>query len=158
MKRIIAVLVIALTACSEIQTMNQPSVTEAQAVARVEQLIRATVAVIQPEPKLDLFLPSLNNARCVGATDGGSAERIMVNRRYYLRGIPKERFVDVANQVKAHWQEQGHVVTHVNGLETKEPDVSGRSRPDDFILSLSWTQGDVLGIGVTSTCIWPDVE
>ncbi|MFE3448873.1 hypothetical protein ACFXJ8_08030 [Nonomuraea sp. NPDC059194] len=153
MTRIIAVLVLLLTGCAEKLTLN-----ENEAISRVERLIRDTVAVIEPRPRLDAFLPSLNRRYCLDPTDGGSEERVIVNRRYYLRGIPKERFVDVANRVKAHWQQQGHLITGVNGLETREPDISGRSRPDDFILSLSWTQGDVLGIGVTSTCVWPDVK
>lgn len=153
MTRIIAMLVLVLAGCAE-----KPTMKEHEAMSRVEQLIRETVAVIEPRPQLNAFLPSLNRRYCLDPADGGSEERVIVNRRYYLRGIPKERFVDVANRVKAHWQQEGHLVTHVHGLETGEPDVSGRSRPDDFILSLSWTQGDVLGIGVTSTCVWPDVK
>ncbi|GAA2353788.1 hypothetical protein GCM10010404_02010 [Nonomuraea africana] len=151
MTRTIVLLILILTGCAE-----KPTVNEQQATTRVEQLIRDTVRVIEPRPRLDAFLPSLNRRYCVDPADGGSEERVVVNRRYYLRGIPKDRFVEVAHQVKAHWQKEGHVITGVNGLQAGEPDISGRSRPDDFILSLSWTQGDVLGIGVTSTCVWPD--
>ncbi|MEV2269667.1 hypothetical protein [Nonomuraea africana] len=129
---------------------------EQQTVDRVEQLIQESVSAIDPPPQLELFRPSLNRRYCVGATDGGSEDRIIVTRTYYLRGIPKDRIVDVAQLIRTRWQENGHVVTEVNGLDTGEPEVSAQSRPDDFILSLSWTHGDVLGIGVTSTCVWPD--
>ncbi|WP_431894888.1 hypothetical protein [Nonomuraea sp. bgisy101] len=153
MIRLSALLLFVLVACAETSVLNERQTTE-----RVEQLIRESVAVIQPSPSLELYRPSLNKNLCVGATDGGSEERIIITRTYYLRGIPKDRFVDVAQRVKAHWQDQGHVITEMSGLDTGEPQIAGRSRPDDFILSLSWTQGDVLGIGVTSTCVWPDVR
>ncbi|MEU0572861.1 hypothetical protein ABZ297_46705 [Nonomuraea sp. NPDC005983] len=59
--------------------------------------------------------------------------------------------------VKHHWESQGHlIVTH--GFDIGRPDVSGRTRPDDFLLSLSWTEGDVLGIGATSPCVWSGVR
>ncbi|MEU7899174.1 hypothetical protein AB0B45_40760 [Nonomuraea sp. NPDC049152] len=153
MIRLSALLLFVLVACGETSALN-----ERQATERVEQLIRESVAVIRPQPSLELYRPSLNKNLCLGATDGGSEERVIITRTYYLRGLPKDRFVDVAQAVKAHWQEQGHVITQTRGLDTGEPEIAAQSRPDDFILSLSWTQGDVLGIGVTSTCVWPDVK
>ncbi|MGV9306150.1 hypothetical protein ACWENQ_17580 [Nonomuraea sp. NPDC004354] len=149
----ILLLFLILTACAKATTMN-----EQQAVDRVEQLIQDTVSVMHPKPDLDLYRPSLNRRYCVGATDGGSEDRIIVTRTYYLRGIPKDRLVAVAERVRGHWRDQGHTITQATGLDIGQPDIAAQSRPDDFILSLSWTQGDVLGIGVTSTCIWPDVE
>lgn len=136
--------------------MNQPTITETQAIARIDQLIRDAVATVKPRPTLDLFPPSLNPGQCLDPTDKGSEERVTITRSYYLRNIPQDRLVEAAEQVRAHWEKAGHVITGAYGFDTGRPDVSGRSRPDDFLLSLSWTEGDVLGIAATSPCIWPN--
>lgn len=156
MRIILLALVMLTAACTETRAMNQPTITEQQAVDRIEELIQKSVGVIEPDPQVELFRPSLNRRICVGATDGGSEARIIVTRSYYLRGIPKDRVVEVAEQVKTHWEKQGHLITGAEGFDIGRPDVSGRSRPDDFLLSLTWTEGDVLGLAATSTCIWPN--
>lgn len=153
---LILVAAFSLTACRETPGVNSPAITESQAIDRIEQLIHDAVARLKPKPELELYRPSLNPARCVGPTDQGSEERIVINRRYYLRGIPKEEAVAIAEQIKSQWEQQGHLVTSTHGFDIGRPDISGRSRPDDFLLSLSWTEGDRLGIGATSPCIWPN--
>ncbi|WP_229811469.1 hypothetical protein [Streptosporangium pseudovulgare] len=128
--------------------------TQAQALARVEQLIKETTAVITPTPRLDLDRPSLNVNSCLDPTDGGSEDRVVIARSYYLRDIPREQVPEVARQVEQYWKQQGHYIGAVsaNGLN-----ISGRSRPDDFLLSLAPTgDDDVLNIGVTSPCVWPN--
>lgn len=136
--------------------VNKPTITQEQALDRIEQIIKETVKAIEPKPKLELYRPSLNVNMCVDPTDGGSENRVIVARAYYLNGITQDQVGNVARQVRQHWEQQGHQITVVtpDGL-----DISGRSRPDDFILSLTPT-GDanapILNLGVTSPCIWPN--
>ncbi|MFG6192513.1 hypothetical protein [Nonomuraea sp. JJY05] len=132
---------------------DKPTITKAQALARIEQLINGTVAVMHPKPELELHQPSLNDSLCLDPVDGGSEDRLIINRTYYLRGLPKDSLKEVVAQVKAYWQSQGHYIEaqSENGLQ-----LYGRSRPDDFFITIGWTEGDVLTLGSTSTCLWPN--
>ncbi|WP_250214682.1 hypothetical protein [Acrocarpospora catenulata] len=129
------------------------TMTKAQALARVEQLVKEAAVVVTPNPKLEIYEPSLVDDLCLDPIDGGSQERIVINRSYYIRGIPKDQIKQIASRVKAYWEQQGHFI------EAVSPDganVYGRSRPDDFYITLSWTDGDVPMLGSTSPCIWPN--
>ncbi|OUC93911.1 hypothetical protein [Streptosporangium minutum] len=150
---IVAVVVLAV-GCTRGEAVNEPTMTQAQALARVEQLIKETSDVITPKPRLDLDRPSLNVNGCLDPTDSGSEGRVVISRSYYLRDIPRDQVAEVARQVKQYWEEQDHYIVGVsiNGL-----DISGRSKPDDFLLSLAPTgNNDVLNLGVTSPCVWPN--
>ncbi|MET8156100.1 alpha/beta hydrolase [Sphaerisporangium sp. NPDC005289] len=70
----------------------------------------------------------------------------------FLRDISKAKVSAVAGQVQAYWKRQGHLIQAVSKTGTS---ISGRSRPDDFLLSLSLTGDDVLTLGAGSPCIWP---
>lgn len=132
---------------------DKPTITKAQALDRIKQLIDGTVSVIHPKPQLELHQPSLNDGLCLDPVDGGSEDRIVVNRSYFLRELPKDKLDEVATQVKAYWQSQGHYI------ETESDDgleIHARSRPDDFLITLGWSEGDVLTLGSTSTCLWPN--
>ncbi|MER6946814.1 hypothetical protein ABT294_22550 [Nonomuraea sp. NPDC000554] len=134
---------------------DKPTITKAQALTRIEQLINGTVSVIHPKPQLDLYQPSLNDGLCLDPQDGGSEDRIEVSREYYLRGLPKteDALKEVIAEVKAYWQKQGHyiAVEHENGLQ-----LYGRSRPDDFLITIGREADNVLSLGATSTCLWPN--
>ncbi|MEQ4719508.1 hypothetical protein [Nonomuraea sp. B19D2] len=132
---------------------DKPTISKAQALVRIEQLINGTVAIIRPKPVPELHRPSLNDSLCLDPLDGGSEERIVVNRRYFLRGLPKGALKEVIAQVKAYWQSQGHYIQaeSENGLQ-----LYGRSRPDDFLITIGRSAGDVLTLGATSTCLWPN--
>lgn len=150
----ILAVVILVAGCTGGEAVNEPTMTQAQALARVEQLIKETVAVITPKPRLDLDRPSLNVNACLDATDGGSEDRVVISRSYYLRGIPREQVGEVAKRVKQYWEQQGY---YIEGVSTNGLNISGHSQPDDFLLSLAPTgDDDVLNIGATSPCVWPN--
>ncbi|MFC4006003.1 hypothetical protein ACFOY2_02130 [Nonomuraea purpurea] len=134
---------------------DKPTITKAQALTRIEQLIDGTVSVIHPKPQLELYQPSLNDGLCLDPLDGGSEDRIVVSREYYLRGLPtaEDTLKEVIAKVKAYWQSQGH---HISGQNENGLQLYGRSRPDDFLISIGWAAGDVLTLGVNSTCLWPN--
>lgn len=133
--------------------VNESTMNQEQALARVEQLIKETVQAIKPKPRLDLFQPSLITQSCLDPTDGGSQERIIINRIYYLRDIPRDQLSRVAQQVRQYWEKQGHLITNTSadGLN-----IFGRSRPDDFLISLQSSGDDLLNLGASSPCIWPN--
>ncbi|MEV0614035.1 hypothetical protein AB0I81_11990 [Nonomuraea sp. NPDC050404] len=134
---------------------SKPTITKAQALARIEQLINGTVSVIRPKPQLDLYQPSVNDGLCLDPLDGGSEDRIVVSREYYLRGLPKskEALDEVIAEVKAYWEREGH---YISGENKEGLQLYGRSRPDDFLMAIGWEADDVLSLGATSTCLWPN--
>src|SRR3954467_8290997 len=75
---------------------DRPTITKAQALERIQELINGTVGAVDPQPTLKLYEPSLRDAPCDQPTDGGSKDRIVVYREYYLNGIPKDRLKSVA--------------------------------------------------------------
>ncbi|GAA3104361.1 hypothetical protein GCM10017600_68420 [Streptosporangium carneum] len=134
--------------------MDRPTMTQPQALERVEQLIKETVDMMTPKPRLELYRPSVNVGSCLDPTDGGSENRVVINRSYYLHDIPKEKLGEVAGQVRRYWEQKGY---HIEGVSQDGLGVAGRSRPDDFLLSLSAIgEGDFLGLGATSPCVWPN--
>ncbi|RSN08335.1 hypothetical protein DMB42_19985 [Nonomuraea sp. WAC 01424] len=134
---------------------DKPTITKAQALTRIEQLIDGTASAIRPKPQLDLYQPSLNDGLCLDPQDGGSEDRIVVSREYHLRGLPttEDALKEVIAEVKAYWQSQGHDISgeNENGLQ-----LYAHSRPDDFLMSIGWAAGNVLTLGANSTCLWPN--
>ena len=149
---LISMLVAVATSCTGGQM--KPTMTKDEALARVEELINDTVAIIEPKPRLDVDPTTLTPYSCLGWV-GDSDGRIYISRAYYLRGIPrdKDKLADIARRVRRHWEQRGHLI---EGTSKDGINIAARSRPDDFILALSRTAGDVLGIEVSSPCIWPN--
>lgn len=133
--------------------VDKPTITQAQALARVEQLIKETADMIKPGPRLELDRTSLELAKCHSPTDGGSEDRVIVDRGYYLRDIPKDQIGQVAKQIREYWQQQGHII---EGFSKDGTTIAAHSRPDDFLLSLDGTGDDVLLLGASSPCVWPN--
>ncbi|MFC6080449.1 hypothetical protein [Sphaerisporangium aureirubrum] len=133
--------------------VDKPTMTQAQALTRVEQLINGTVAALTPKPRLELDRPSLNLKKCLNPTDGGSEERVIVDRGYYLRDIPGEKIGEVARQIKEYWQRQRY---SIEGISKNGLNLTAHSKPDDFLLALGRTGDDVLLLGVSSPCVWPN--
>ncbi|MEV8639413.1 hypothetical protein AB0395_47955 [Streptosporangium sp. NPDC051023] len=102
LRPVLAILAIVILAvgCTREGVVNGPTITQEQALGRVEQLIKETAGIIIPKPRLDLYRPSLNVTSCLDPTDGGSKDRVVINRSYYLEGIPRDRVAEVAKQVK----------------------------------------------------------
>ncbi|MER5420212.1 hypothetical protein [Streptosporangium roseum] len=151
---VIVAVVVLVVGCTGGEAVNGPTMTQAQALARVEQLIKETVDAITPKPRLDLDRLSLNVNNCIDPTDGGSEARIVIDRGYYLRDISEDQIEEVARQVKQYWEQRGY---YIEAISKSGLDISGHSQPDDFLLSLAPTGDDnVLNLGVSSPCIWPN--
>ncbi|MFI6536081.1 hypothetical protein ACIBHY_26780 [Nonomuraea sp. NPDC050547] len=133
-------------------TMSSPTISQDQATTRVEQLIRDTAAALTPTPRLELIPHDADE--CVHENEPPG--KISVSRAYWLRGIPKSANMDIARQVRAYWEAQGHRIVSTGGLDVGHPSIGGESRPDGFILALTWVAGDNLYLASTSTCVWPN--
>ncbi|MFI9558797.1 hypothetical protein [Nonomuraea endophytica] len=148
MPRALLVFALLLTGCAADKT----TLTQAQAVGLIDELISETAHAITPRPKLEV-LPSFNApSGCLG--EGASENRIIVSRAYWLRDVPKDQNLAISRQIRAFWQSRGHRIVAVGS--NGNPDLSGESQPDGFKLSLTRAKGDSLFLGASSTCIWPD--
>ena len=150
---LIAMLVAVTTSCTAGQI--EPTMTKDEALARVEELINDTVAIIEPRPRLDVDPTTLTPYRCIGFVGDDWDGRIYISRAYWLRGIPrdKDKLADIARRVRLHWEQRGY---RIEGTSKDGINIAARSMPGDFVLALSRTAGDVLGIEVSSPCIWPN--
>lgn len=141
-------LALLLTGC----TMNDLTITQEQADARVNRLIRDTAAALTPTPRLELIPYGTGPDGCL--TPGEPEEKVTINRKYSLRDIPKSENLNISRQVKAYWEAQGHRIVAVG--TGNSPNLNAESSPDHYILSLSWAEGDNLFLASTSTCVWPE--
>ncbi|MFI6323607.1 hypothetical protein ACIBG8_39185 [Nonomuraea sp. NPDC050556] len=124
--------------------MQESTMTQAQALNRVEQLVHETAEAITPHPRLELIPYSVATSSCL---DHG----VVINRKYWLRDVPKAENMSVSRQVRAFWQAGGHTI--VASGDDGNPGLSGLSRPDNFILALVWAEGDDLYLAATSPCV-----
>ncbi|WP_327090017.1 hypothetical protein OIE66_05200 [Nonomuraea sp. NBC_01738] len=134
--------------------MNQPTITQAQADARVTQLIRDTAAALTPPPRLELVPHGTGANDCLH--DGEPEGKVVINRAYWLRDIPKSQSMNIGRQVKSYWEAQEHRIVSAGGWQVGHPNIGGVSQPDGYLLALVWTEGDNLYLEATSPCLWPD--
>ncbi|GAA0922620.1 hypothetical protein [Nonomuraea longicatena] len=145
MSRALLTVILFLSSCAT----PQLTITQAQAVARVDQLVHETATALDPRPRLELIPYSVPPGTC---PEGEG--QVIVNRKYWLRGVPESRNTNISRQVRAFWVSQGH---HVTGSGTGgSPNLSGESQPDGFILALVRAADGALYLAATSTCVWPD--
>ncbi|MFJ3692616.1 hypothetical protein ACIPW9_00685 [Streptomyces sp. NPDC090052] len=151
-------LVLALAGCSQSEAArpkNHKTITHEQAAARAEQLIRETVNELTPRPKLEIYQPGSADAPCLDPTDGGSENRQVISRGYWLRGISRADNRSIGKQVLHLWKKKGDLITSTTKIGTDRPEIHGGSKPDDFLIALESSDNGWLSIGATSPCIWP---
>ena len=130
------------------------TMTEKEAISRMEKIIRAAVEVLEPEPRLEL-VDKLSQRSSCDPDDGGSPEQTVLNRSYLLRGVPRNSNGEIARKIKELWDRQGYKIDSAVRLDGNEPQVLGLDPSGDFSLGLVTSGDGVLEIGVTSPCIWP---
>jgi hypothetical protein len=151
MRRVFLVLLAVLLAGC---TTNESTITQAQALARVERLIRDTAAAITPAPRLELIPSSVPPSMCLHENE--SQQQVVISRSYWLRDVSKSQNMAIARQIESYWEKQGHRIVSTGGFAVGHPSIGGSSRPDHFNLALTWAEGDHLYLGAASTCVWPD--
>lgn len=135
---------------------DETTINQSQAEARIDELIVQSTAGLDPKPRLVRNENWELADKCIDPADGGSEDRIIVTKSYWLRDIPKfEPNARIAEQIKANLERHGHRIDpKTNGLGTEKPEIFARSRPDDFLMSLEWNASGALSFGATSPCIW----
>lgn len=136
------------------EVSDEPTMTQQQAAQRVDDLVNAAVSGVKPQPRLVAEEGFTLARRCTDPADGGSTDRIIVSKRYWLEDVPPEKHGDIARQIQAKLVKQGYTIDKAQGIEKNQPEIFARTRPDDFLMSLTWSGGGPLSIGASSPCIW----
>ncbi|MDR8413019.1 hypothetical protein MTP10_30340 [Nonomuraea sp. 3-1Str] len=132
--------------------MNHPALSQSEAVARVEQLVRDTAGAVSPPPRLELIESSVPPHTCLSGDQPQG--KVVVGRAYWLRDVPKGEQIALSQQISAHWQAQGHRIT-ASG-KPGAIGVNAMSPSDGFILALTLTKEGELYLAASSPCVWPD--
>jgi hypothetical protein len=130
------------------------SIDAAQASARVDELIRASVATLISRPRLERSAGS-DFSNCFNAADGGSPDRVVVGRGYWLRDVPPAAFPNLVTEMLHSWQSQGLTPHGEDTMDVTQPHLAATT-PDGYTLSLDWRASNALFIQAVSPCIWPD--
>jgi hypothetical protein len=133
-----------------------PSMTEQQAAAHAEQILRGTAGALNPRPTLEIYQPGSTTGPCLDDTNPQSAQgRVIVSRTYWLRGIEQGSNATIGEQVLKLWQQKGWVISSTEGIGTSSPQITGLAKPYAFRISLESSDNGALSIGASSVCIWP---
>ncbi|MQA98458.1 MAG: hypothetical protein GEV11_29120 [Streptosporangiales bacterium] len=136
---------------------DKPTITQAQAEKRIEDFAKATAEQLDPKPRLArINQPTSDLHNCIDPADGGSEDRIVVSRAYWLEDIPEAKNADIARQIMEYWKRQGHSIDSAEGLDENQPSIHGYTKPDDFEIGVEWSTDGSMSFGATSPCIWQD--
>jgi hypothetical protein len=159
---VVSLAVVMLAACGVIpngkpgKPVERNTITKQQAIDRAEQIIRDTGAAVKPKPRLERYPSVAEETNCVDPTDGGSPDRTIISREYWLRDVPRSRNGEVAQQIKAYWDSKSYKITGADRFDTGNPEITGHTLPDEFRISLTTNVDGDMSIGTNSPCIWPN--
>ncbi|AEW96305.1 hypothetical protein SCATT_39340 [Streptantibioticus cattleyicolor NRRL 8057 = DSM 46488] len=148
--------------CGVISGKNEKNLkmNEKQAAARAEEIVLQAVEGMRPKPRLE---PQMSmTGKCLDPMDGGSEDRVQVERSYWLKDVPGSVAADLVKQARDAWVAHGYKVQNEREWDEPFPAVNMRTVPDDFWMSaeagpLHKTGRDGLAsITVTSPCFWPE--
>lgn len=144
-------MVVLLSSCSGGNPVYQPTITQKQASARVEQLLQGTARSITPRPRLEHYMPNADVGQCLAGQDD---PRTQVSRTYFLREVRSSN-ASIGEQVLRLWKKEGYAINDTPGMGTSQPNIHAVTK-DDFLIALETTGSGDLSIGATSPCLWPD--
>ncbi len=154
---LVLVLAVALSGCSGSSVNRHPTMTQQQAAAHAEQIMRDTADALTPRPTLEIYQPGSTTSACLDDTNPQSAQGlVVVSRTYWLRGIPHTSNTAIGEQVLRLWKQKGWVINSTKGIGTSEPQITGIARPYAFGINLEWSSDGSLSIQASSVCIWPN--
>ncbi|MBB4916939.1 hypothetical protein [Streptosporangium saharense] len=142
---------------SDSMTDGGSKLTEAQATARVEELIRQVVSGITPKPRMELIPTSLAEHPCIPNEGSALTGEIYVVRSYHLKDLPKDGLSAVAEKIRGNWESAGHKITMTYRFDEGEPRLSGETS-DGFGLALDSTVEKELALLVQSPCFRPSTS
>lgn len=132
----------------------QPTMTAEEAVKRVEDHIREAVARLPSYARLEIAHQT-DTLPCGAPSDGDEPEgRIIVEHRYWIRGLPSGGYPRYFDTVQRYWEDRGYRQVRYEKQDPYREMVY--TDAEEFRLRLA-TSGDGtrLTIRSQSPCIWP---
>jgi hypothetical protein len=143
----------ALAGCSG-GNVSHNTMTQAQATARARQILRDTAAALTPRPRLGEFEPDPPPNQCLDNIPD-AARKVNVGGTSWLHGIAEAEFAAVGRQILDYWKKQGYSIQAARGFSSGRPEINAATR-DGFLVSLDWSAKNLLSIGASSPCIYPE--
>jgi hypothetical protein len=150
------VVAVAVTSCSPSDNPGGPmknTITQQQAIERVDQYIHDAVAALEPPVRLEVQYGSDDSA-CDDPTDNGPKGRITVSRVYWLNDLPAEKHSAYIDALKQWWQDHDFAL----GRDDRPDDiyVTAENRHDGFRMGIEGTVTGPprLSLGASSPCVW----
>jgi hypothetical protein len=129
------------------------TLTENEAVARLEDHLQLAAGQLDPCPRLE---PGLSGTMpCDDPTDGGPMGRVFVEAHYMLRGVDPADNRRVFDTLYRFWTEHGYALLQDLRDREKAPQLKVRHADDGFSISLRQNLADELKLSGSSPCVWP---
>jgi len=121
--------------------------TQQQAAARAQQILRDTASGVQPPLRLrvdpDMTMPSECNTQI---------PRVSVTYAFFLSGLTESQEGTAALKIRAYWKKRGYNVGISGGFTDGQPYIAAETQ-DHFLIGLDWnTTGGPVFISATSPC------
>lgn len=130
------------------------TLTEQDAVVRLDEHIRAAVEQLSPAPRLE---PGLAGSMpCDDPDDGGPLGRVFVEAHHWLRDVPARRNRQIFDTLHDFWVAKGYEVLSDLRDRPEAPHLKVRHRADGFSVSLRENLERDLKVSGSSPCVWPD--
>jgi hypothetical protein len=147
---------VTVASCSSPDNPEVPvknTITQQQAIERVDQYIRDAVAAIAPGAQLEVVYGSDDSA-CDDPTDNGPKGRITVSRDYWLNDLLPEKHNEYIDALKQWWQE--HDFRLMRDDRPGDIYVTAENRQDGFRMGIEGTVTGPprLSLGASSPCVW----
>jgi hypothetical protein len=157
-------IMLATAGCTEEEKGMQPTATKAEAVQRVETLLKEALAQLPAEVATTTNL-SVDGVPCDAPTDGGPAGRIFAERREIIIAPTSGSWsvTEVLPTLAAYWEKSGYKV--ITDERTDELPRINVETTDGYRVGVdSWDRGDHYDVTVASSspCVWengtPDTQ
>jgi hypothetical protein len=135
-------------------SVNDVTMTPAEADAYAEKLMLATGAGLHPKPRLEFSPYFSGTTGCPGGPD--ASQMVVASRVYWLRDITEHDNIAIGEQILRYWKSLHWSITDSGGIGTSQPRITAVAPPYAFSVDLGWSTNGALSIGASSVCLWPD--
>ena len=130
----------------------RPTMTREEAVDRVEQHLKQTVAQLPGSARLTVARKT-DRMPCGLWEDEDGDTRVRVEHGYWIDGIPKESNQEYFDAVSEYWADRGYRKVD---FEKRERWIMYYKDSENFTLRFATRVDGRLSIRVTSPCVWPN--
>lgn len=129
------------------------TITEQQAVQRVQDNIRAAVTQLPPTARLEQQLT--DSAPCDDPTDNGPKGRVTASTTYQVHELLPDQYPHFFDLLRDWWQRNNYRVLDDSRLSPTDMYLWVENNHDGFRMALQSNDNGGLFITASSPCVWP---